>query len=174
MHLALTGFMGAGKSTVGRRLARITGMRFVDSDDEIVRVHGPVSQIFAEHGEQRFRALERETLERLCAAEPSVIAVGGGAVLDPRNRVLLRQHGYIVHLAISAQGAHARVAHRTHRPLLGEAPSIERVRELLAARKDAYDDNDLRIAVEGMTPGKVAGSIARWYRARIAGESRAT
>ena len=119
MNLALTGFMGAGKTTVGRRLARMIGMGFADSDAEIARVHGPIAEIFAKEGEARFRAHEREALERLCATDGFVIAVGGGAVLDPRNRALLRRRCLVVHLAVSPEAAHARVAHR-------DAPAVAR------------------------------------------------
>jgi len=166
MNLALTGFMGAGKTTVGRRLARMIGMGFADSDAEIARVHGPIAEIFAKEGEERFRAHEREALERLCAADGFVIAVGGGAVLDPRNRALLRRRCLVVHLAVSPEAAHARVAHRTHRPLLGEAPDLGRIAALLEQRATAYADNDLSINADGASPGKVAGAIARWYRER--------
>jgi shikimate kinase len=172
MNLALIGFMGAGKTTVGRRLARMTGMEFVDSDAEITRLHGPIPEIFANLGEARFRAYEREALERLCARESCVIAVGGGAVLDAGNRALLRSRCLVVHLAISPEAAHARVARRSHRPLLGETPSLERVRALLAERADAYADSDLRIDVGDSTAGRVAGTIARWYRAHSSGAER--
>jgi shikimate kinase len=166
MNLALTGFMGAGKSTVGRRLARIIGMDFADSDTEIVREHGPIAELFTGQGEARFRGFEREALERLCARDSCVIAVGGGAVLDPKNRALLHQHCLLVHLSISPEEAHARVVRRTHRPLLGETPTLERVRELLAQRAQAYADNDLSIEVGNDSAGKIAGAIARWYQTR--------
>jgi shikimate kinase len=169
MNVALIGFMGAGKTTVGRRLARMTGMEFVDSDAEIMRLYGPIPEIFANLGEAQFRAYEREALEQSCARESCVIAVGGGAVLDAGNRALLRRRCLVVHLAISPETAHARVAHRSHRPLLGETPSLERVRGLLAERADAYADSDLRIAVDDSTAGRVAGTIARWYRAHNSG-----
>lgn len=166
MNLALIGFMGAGKSTVGRRLARMIDMEFADSDAEVVRRHGPIPEIFAQQGEARFRRFEREALELLCARDSCVIAVGGGAVLDPANRALLRRRCLLVHLAISPEVAHARVIRRTHRPLLGETPTLERVRGLLAERAQAYADNDLSMPVGDATAGKVAGAIAQWYRTR--------
>ena len=162
MHIALTGFMGAGKSTVGRRLARLLELPFADSDAEIVRTHGPIRDIFATQGEAKFRRLERAALETLIGAGPSVIAVGGGAVIDPANRALLRRNGLIVHLAISPEASHRRVVRRTHRPLLGEAPTLERVRKLLAARASAYADNDLSILVDGSSSGNIATAIANW------------
>jgi shikimate kinase len=169
MNVALTGFMGAGKSTVGRRLARMLSLHFVDSDAEIVRLHGPISSIFAHEGEAQFRHWEHEVLARLAADSGQVIAVGGGAVLDPKNRALLRGTGYLVHLSISPEAAYRRVGHRTHRPVLGERPTIERIRTLLAARAAAYADNDFSVTVEDSTAGRVAGTIARWYRDRMQG-----
>ena len=167
MNVALTGFMGAGKSTVGRRLARILGLPFVDADAQIEREHGSIAEIFARDGEAQFRRLESSVLERLASAGPQVIAVGGGAVLDPRNRRLLRRNGVIVHLAISPQAAYRRVAHRSHRPMLGPRPDLATIEKLLAARRPAYSDNDLEVTVDGRSPSALAHVIARWYRRQV-------
>jgi shikimate kinase len=167
MNVVLTGFMGAGKSTVGRRLARLLELPFIDTDAEIVKTHGRISDIFAREGEARFREYERAALERLGQRGPAVVAVGGGAVVDPKNRALLRRGGVIVHLVISPDGAHARIVRRMHRPLLGAASSVAAVRALLAQRAAAYADNDFSIDVERRTPSSVAQTIARWYRGRM-------
>lgn len=164
--MTLTGFMGAGKSTTGRRLAKLLGYAFVDADAELERLHGPIFDIFHSRGEQEFRRLERALIAKLCATGPRVMAVGGGAVLDPSTRRLLRRGGVIVHLAVSAECAWRRVAHRRHRPLLGERPDLDRVRELLAARASAYADCDLSVRVDHRTPLGVARTIARWYQDR--------
>ncbi len=155
--------MGAGKSTVGRRLAKLLALPFVDTDAEIARVHGPIEAIFAQHGEAKFREYEREALLQLAARAPCVIAVGGGAIVAPENRALLRAHGVIVHLDISAAAAHRRVLRRTHRPLLGATPEFSVVRTLLRQRAPAYADNDFSVAVEGKSPGAIAQLIAAWY-----------
>ena len=172
MHVALTGFMGAGKSTVGRRLARMLRMPFADSDAEVVRAHGAIAQIFELEGEARFRCYETEALERLMAAPPSVIAVGGGAVVSDKNRSLLRRDGLIVHLAISPEAAFKRVAHRSHRPLLGTSPTLETIRALLHQRAAAYADNDFEIEAAGRAPETTARAIARWYRGRVGDAAR--
>ena len=169
MNVALTGFMGAGKSTAGRRLARLLQLPFSDTDAEIERVHGKIADIFAREGEGRFRTYESEAIARLSADGPRVIAVGGGAVVSAANRAALRQAGCIVNLALKPETAFRRVAHRSHRPLLGDAPTIETIRAIMRERADAYADNDLSIAVDAKTPSAVAHIIARWYRRRIAG-----
>jgi len=166
MNVVLTGFMGAGKSTVGRRLARRLGVTFIDTDTEIVKAHGRIAVIFEREGEARFREYEREHLERATQLGPAVIAVGGGAVLDKRNRATMRRDGVIVHLAISAEAAHRRVVRRTHRPLLSSFSSVETVRALLTSRAHAYADNDFAIKVDGRNASSVASAIARWFESR--------
>lgn len=166
MNVSLTGFMGAGKTTAGRGLARLLSLRFVDVDAEIERAHGPIPTIFEVRGEAGFRRIESETIAAVAAAGPQVIAVGGGAVLDPENRRALRDGGVIVNLAIKPETVLRRVAHRTHRPVLGTAPSLETIRAVLLERAAAYADNDLSIAVDTKSPRAVAQIIARWYRRR--------
>jgi len=168
MHLWLTGFMGAGKTTTGRRLARILRMPFADTDVEIEREHGPISDIFEMAGEARFRVLEADAIAGLARRPPSVIAVGGGAVLSHENRAVMRSGGAIVHLSITAAGAFARVSHRSHRPLLGPAPVLADIERVMAARAKAYADNDYRVFVDGKELAAVAHTVARWYRRRAA------
>ena len=84
-NIVLTGFMGTGKSTVGKRLAERTGRTFVDLDDELVATHGPIAQVFAEQGEDEFRRLEREAVVKVAARRNLVIATGGGTMLDDEN-----------------------------------------------------------------------------------------
>ena len=172
MHVAVTGFIGAGKTTVGRRLARMLRMPFADSDAEIVRVHGAIPQIFELEGEAKFRRYETEALERITSARSSVIAVGGGAVVSDENRALLRRDGVIVHLAISAEAAFKRVAHLSHRPMLGVAPSLDAISVLLRSRAAAYADNDFEIEAAGRRPETIARAIARWYRALAQNSAR--
>jgi len=159
--------MGAGKTTTGRKLARMLRLPFLDADAEIERLHGPIAQIFAREGEARFRRIESDVLESICQGSPKVIAVGGGAVLSAANRRLLRRRGWIVHLQISPEAAFARVANRRHRPLLGDKPDVEVIRSLLARRHDAYHDNDFSLAVGTRDSRVLAAAIARWYRGKL-------
>ena len=168
MHLWLTGFMGAGKSTAGRKIARILGYPFVDCDAELERRNGTIASIFADRGEAGFRALESALIAEIDEGASSVIATGGGAVIAGDNRTLMRSHGVIVHLAISPSGALARVGHRDHRPLLGTAPDLATISSTMSHRASAYADHDFRVGVEGKTPSAVAHIVARWFRRRLA------
>lgn len=171
MNLVLTGFMGAGKTTTGKRLAKLLGVPFVDTDAEIERRHGPIGEIFASEGEAAFRRLESVVIAETSGLGSAVIAVGGGAVLDPKNRATMRRSSYIVHLSISARAAHRRVSRRRHRPLLGETPDLESVSALLAAREQAYADCDLAIRVDRRSAREAAQIIARWYGDQQASEA---
>jgi shikimate kinase len=167
MNVALTGFMGAGKTTTGKRLARLLRLPFVDTDAELERRYGAIGDIFAQLGEAEFRRREAALIAELAEAGPCVLAVGGGAVLDVRNRGHLRRHGVIVHLAVSPHAAWRRVAHRRHRPLLGERPDLALVTALLEERALAYADCDLTVRVDHRTPLGAARTIARWYEDQI-------
>lgn len=174
MNVTITGFMGAGKTTAGRRLARLLRIPFADSDAEVERAFGPIAELFERGGEASFRARETETIARLCAGGPLVLAVGGGAVLDPANRAAMRRNGCIVNLALKPETAFARVSHRAHRPLLGPTPSLERIRALMAERAAAYADNDLSISVDARSPSAIAHMIARWYKRKTAVDDAVT
>jgi len=172
MNVALTGFMGAGKTSTGRALARLLRVPFVDTDAEIERRHGPIPELFARHGEAHFRRCEAEVIAEYAAAQASVIAVGGGAVLEEANRRKLRERGVIVHLAVTPQTAYRRVLRRRHRPLLGPVPQLDAVRSLLSARAAAYADNDLTIHVDHRRPEAAARIIARWVNDRSGAAAR--
>ena len=117
--VALVGLMGAGKSTVGRRLAYALGRQFYDSDDEIEKAAGlSISDIFALHGEAEFRRGEQRVLERLLSEPPHVLATGGGAYLNPDTRTLLREHAITIWLNADLETLWRRVSKRGHRPLL--------------------------------------------------------
>jgi shikimate kinase len=124
-HVVLVGMMGAGKTTVGSRLARRLDRPFVDSDVQVEhRASRTVRQIFVEEGEAAFRALESEVLaEALGSEEPSVIAAAGGTVLDGLNRRRMRECGTVVFLDARPADLVSRVGGDDHRPLLGDDPA---------------------------------------------------
>jgi shikimate kinase len=123
-HVVLVGMMGAGKTTVGSRLARALDRPFVDSDVQVERrAHRTVRQIFETEGEAAFRALEAEALaEALASEEPAVIAAAGGTVLDPLNRRRMQDCGTVVFLDAPPSTLVDRVGGNDHRPLLGDDP----------------------------------------------------
>ena len=140
-HLALIGVMGAGKSSVGSRVARRTDRPFVDTDKEIERRHGPVAQIFEERGEAEFRALEEVVVaEALDSPEPAVIALGGGAVLSDTTRERLRRRALTVHLNVDPGDAWERVR-AAGRPLAKDEGSFRQLfDERLPDYAEAADD----------------------------------
>ncbi len=173
MNLALTGFMGAGKTTTGRRIATILRLPFADTDAEVEREHGSIAHIFSIEGEAAFRRYEVSTLKKLLDTrrEPCVLAIGGGAVLTHENRILLRRNSLIAHLEISAETALARVSRRS-RPLLTKTPDIAAIRELMEERACAYADHDFSLSVEGKSVAAVAHVIARWFERQLQAQKR--
>ena len=171
MHLLLQGFMGTGKSTVGRLVAERAGAPFVDLDEAVVERAGrSIPDIFAMEGEATFRRLEAAALHTaLAASPPTVIALGGGALLDRslRRRVLARAR--VVTLAARAETIAARTA-QAGRPLLDDAPSrLDRIGDLLVARADAYAEAHAQILTDDLAPAEVASRVlAAWARPAIA------
>jgi shikimate kinase / 3-dehydroquinate synthase len=133
-HIALIGFMGAGKSTVGREVAERVGRPFVDLDREIEKRHGAIADIFEELGEAEFRLLEEQALAEALVGPEAVIALGGGAVLSPRNRELLEARAFRVFLDVDVDSAWERVR-GSGRPL---AQREEDFRQLYASRAPLY------------------------------------
>ena len=135
----LVGMMGAGKTTVGRTLARRLKLRFVDSDHEIeARCGVKIPVIFEIEGEAGFRAREAQTLAELARLEDIVLATGGGVVLAEENRRLLAERGTVVYLRATPEHLYERVRHDKNRPLLGTADPLARLRELFRERDPLY------------------------------------
>jgi len=154
----VVGFMGAGKTTVGRALARRLGWEYFDLDEEIEAAeHAAISEIFAARGESEFRRVETETLRRvLQRGRPAVLALGGGAFTLPANRDLLRGHGLTVWLDCPFETVQRRVAQATHRPL---ARDPEQFAELYLSRRQHYSVADLRVPIESDDPEKTVDAI---------------
>lgn len=159
-NVVLTGFMGTGKTDVGRLLATRLGFAFLDCDGEIERQYGmTVSDIFARFGEDSFREREAAVIARLSEREHVVIATGGGAVLRSDNRAHLRKKGVIVCLTASAETILRRTETTYHRPLLNVPNPLDRIRELIETRRPYYEDADIIIDTEGKSPAEVAEEI---------------
>ncbi|HVV94157.1 MAG TPA: shikimate kinase [Hyphomicrobiales bacterium] len=144
--VVLIGMMGAGKSSVGRRLGRILGLPFNDVDVEIEHAAGmTIPEIFQEHGEPYFRAGESRVLSRLLAAGQQVLATGGGAWIDPANRAAIAGRGLSVWLKAEPEVLLRRLRRRTDRPLLQTADPEASLRTILAAREPVYALADLTV-----------------------------
>lgn len=138
-NIFLVGLMGAGKTSVGRLLAKRLGKQFVDSDHEIeARTGVRIPVIFEIEGEAGFRQRESATLQELTAGRDLVLATGGGAVLDPRNREALKSRGTVVYLRASVDELWNRTKHDRNRPLLQTPDPRARLAELLAQRDPLY------------------------------------
>ncbi len=139
-RVALTGFMACGKSSVGRLLAPMLGYPFVDLDERVVREAGmTVPAIFAAEGEAGFRARERACLAACARDTGIVLSCGGGIVIAPENRSILRESFHVVWIRVSAEEAVRRASFSAGtRPLLDHADPLGRARELLAAREELY------------------------------------
>ncbi len=135
----LVGLMGAGKTTVGRALARLTGKQFLDSDHEIeARTGVRVPIIFEIEGEAGFRAREVEIIAELAALHDIVLATGGGAILNPANREALKRNGFVIYLRANVDDLYQRTCHDKNRPLLQTADPKARLQELFEARDPLY------------------------------------
>jgi len=159
--LILTGFMGSGKSSVGKIVAEQTGFRFIDLDAEIVAAAGcSINDIFARDGEEAFRRQESSRLEQLLSeGEMCVVATGGGAVISGRNRSLMRSRGVVINLKVTLEQVLARLDGCSDRPLLAGEDAAKRAKALMDEREQFYADADIRIDTDGKSVEDVAAEI---------------
>lgn len=167
-HVALVGFMASGKTTIGRKLARTLGWLFVDTDTLIVREHGPIRSVFQNEGEAAFRRYERRAVRAaLDRSAPHVIALGGGALTQADNRSLLEHRAHRIFIQISPEQVFARVNRsRETRPMLGPAPTLERIKELYGERMADYAAADLLVNATDSTDADVIEQIVMWLKQR--------
>lgn len=160
-HIYLCGFMGCGKSTVGRQLAKLGGCRFVDLDDYIVEQAGcPIPKIFAEQGEAAFRELETRCLLELGEKPRMVIATGGGTLMREQNVQAVRQSGDVVFLDIPFEECYARIKDDPNRPVAARSTRQELL-DLYNARRRAYE-SACRVRIgQTMSPLATAEEILR-------------
>jgi shikimate kinase len=157
--LALGGFAGTGKSSVGGALAARTGLPLVDVDRVLVERYGSIASQFLRDGEDVFRARERAVVAEVSRGPPAVVATGGGTWVDPENRRLLREFGWRVVLWASV----AELLRRVGTTDLSRPLWDERVAERLAERTTAYEEADLRVDTDGRSVDDVAAEIERWW-----------
>jgi shikimate kinase len=171
-NLVLVGFMGSGKSSVGREIARRWGFRFIDTDTAIRQKYKKsIPDIFASFGEPFFRDEENQTLRELQTVNQAVIATGGGIVLQPRNHPLLRSLGVVVWLTASEEVIWERVSRNQNRPLLRTENPRSTISNLMSTRYPLYDSlADITVETSGLTHQEVAdhavAAIRLWLAAQ--------
>jgi shikimate kinase len=164
-NIVLTGFMGAGKTEVGRVLAQRLGYVLIDVDDEIEKEqHMKIADIFKQYGEPAFRDIECAMIKRLSERQGVVISTGGGAVLRQENMDNLRINGMIVCLTASAGTIYERTKRNKTRPLLSVDDPLAKIKELLAFRQPYYEKADIVIDTERRSPLEVAEDIMTGMR----------
>lgn len=164
-NLALVGFMGSGKSTVGRIVARDLGLSFMDTDEAIERRSGcRISEIFEKEGEEAFRRREREVVAELVDQVGLVIATGGGLVCRPGNMELLKSGALVVCLWAAPETIWERVRAQNHRPLLQVPDPRSEVTRLLALREPFYRESDVLVNSGLRSLREVAAQVAHHFR----------
>jgi len=163
-NLALIGFMGTGKSVVGRVVADMLHFTFLDTDHVIeARAGKPITDIFAQDGEPGFRQWERRIVEELTRRERTVIATGGGLPTDPANLTSLKTHALVICLWASPESIWERVRAHEHRPLLNDPDPLARIRELLARREPYYRQADVLVNTEMRSVREVAQHVLHQF-----------
>lgn len=162
MNLVLCGMMGAGKTTIGIKLAELTGLRWYDTDGLIVDKYGKISDIFEYYGEAHFRKLETEIVRQLAKKDDLVISTGGGLVLKEENNLLLKEKGKIVFLRATVETLAKRLNVDGTRPLLQTSTESirDRLERLMEERMPVYEHvADFIVDVDGKTPEQIAREI---------------
>ena len=165
VNIALIGFMGAGKTSVGRLVAEQLGFDYLDTDEMIqLRTNRTITDIFAKDGEPAFRKLEEQIVAELTACERTVISTGGGLPVNPKNLVSLKTHALVVCLWASPEKIWERVGNQTHRPLLNTSDPKGKIRELLAAREPFYRQADVLLNTDSRPVREVAQQVIHQFR----------
>lgn len=150
-NVVLIGFMGCGKTSIGKELSRLLEMDFIDTDDLIVKNSGLyISEIFDDYGEIGFRKIEKETIEGLLDVNNSIISCGGGVVLDSCNMEILKLNGKVIWLKASPEELYERLRGTTNRPLLQDNITVPRLTEILKTRIELYNTySDIHVDTDG-------------------------
>jgi shikimate kinase len=165
VNLALIGFMGTGKTSVGRLVAELLDFEYLDTDEMIQAATGKtVTEIFKNDGEKNFRALEEKVVAELASHRKTVIATGGGLPTNPKNLANLKSCALIVCLWASPEKIWERVKNQSHRPLLHDTNPQAKIRELLAARAPFYKQADVLLNTELRSVREVAQQIVHQFR----------
>jgi shikimate kinase len=174
-HLIIIGFMGTGKSTIGKIIADSAGMEHLDTDDMIQRDRGcTIPEIFERYGEMTFRNVETGAIEQAVQnTHPSIITTGGGIVLRPENRVSMSKNGWVFALDAHPSEIIRRLQFDTSRPLLQGASLSERVHQLYSKRKSLYDFADYHLDTNHHDEERIAKQIMDiWFNLVKSGDAK--
>ena len=165
VNLALIGFMGTGKTSVGRHVAEHLGFDFLDTD-ELIQSHTgrTIADIFAKDGEPAFRELERKVVQELSTREKTLISTGGGLPTNEENLEALKSFALVICLWASPEKIWERVKNQSHRPLLHDADPQKKIRELLAAREPFYKQADVLINTDLRSVREAAQQVTLQYK----------
>lgn len=164
-NIALIGFMGSGKSSVGRLVAAQLDFQFLDTDELIEQRTGrTITEIFQQEGESAFREQERQVLAELAGQTHTVISTGGGLAANPANLASLKTHAFVVCLWASPETIWERVAHQTHRPLLQDPDPLGKIHKLLSEREPFYRQADLLLNTEQRSIKELVQHVIHQFR----------
>ena len=161
-NIVLVGFMGTGKTEVGKILSKKLGYALIDADTEIEKKQNmTITEIFRQQGEPAFRDIESEIIKKLAGMKKTVISTGGGAVLRPENISNLKSNGVVVCLSATPETVLQRTSVNNDRPLLQTENPLQKIKELLEYRRPYYEKADIMIDTENKNPLEIAEEIIR-------------
>jgi shikimate kinase len=167
MNIVLTGFMGTGKTAIGKKLSIKLGYIYIDTDTIIESDQRmSIKDIFSKHGEPFFRDIETCVIIRVSNLDDHIISTGGGAVLREQNISVLRKNGIIINLYASPETILERIKHNTNRPLLNKPDPMSEIRKLLESRESYYADSDFRVNTDNLTKDEIADKIILFLEQR--------
>ena len=170
-NIVLTGFMGTGKTEVGKILSQKLGLVLIDVDTEIERAQKTtITEIFQRAGEAAFRDMESDVIKRLSTLHNIVLSTGGGVVLRKENMDLLRRNGVIVCLAAAPETILRRTGTSKNRPLLQTDDPLQKIKDLYEFRKPFYEQADIIIETDNMVPSQVAEEIIKQVKIKVEAE----
>lgn len=166
--IVLVGLMGAGKTSVGCRLAQRLDLPFADADSEIERAAGKtIPEIFADHGEEEFRSGEKRVIARLLEEGPQILATGGGAFMDEETRNNIKTQGISLWLSADLDLLYKRVKKRSNRPLLAQGDVKETLQKLIDVRYPVYAQADVEVASRDVPHQKIVSTIIKELKAKL-------
>src|SRR5271170_277261 len=171
VNLALIGFMGTGKTSVGRLAAEQLHFEYLDTD-ELIQAHTGrmIADIFKTDGEPAFRELEKKVVAELAGRTKTVVSTGGGLPANPENFASLKTHALVICLWASPEKIWERVKNQSHRPLLDDPEPQQKIRDLLAVREPFYKQADVLMNTETRTVREMAQQVTHQFRLAIAGQ----